>query len=56
FRFANAAADPVDLADVNTDCFIVDDQTVAATNGTNTRSVAGKVRDVDQLGVWVEIL
>ncbi|SNS38028.1 hypothetical protein SAMN06265365_15811, partial [Tistlia consotensis] len=31
FRFANAAADPVDLADVNTDCFIVDDQTVAAT-------------------------
>lgn len=55
FRFANsAAADEITLADVGADCFIVDDQTVAKTNGTSTRSVAGKVRDVDSAGVWVE--
>ena len=54
-RFANsAAADAITLADVGNDCFIVDDQTVAKTNGSNTRSVAGKVFDVDADGVWVD--
>jgi len=54
FRFANSAAgDAIALADIGADCYIVDDQTVAKTNGTNTRSVAGKVRDVDALGVWI---
>lgn len=54
-RFANsAAADAITLADLGADCFIVDDQTVAKTNGTNTRSVAGKVFDVDADGVWVD--
>jgi hypothetical protein len=53
--FANSSAgDLITLADVGADCFIVDDQTVAKTNGTNTRSVAGKVRDVDASGVWIE--
>jgi len=56
FRFDNsAAADLIALADVNADCYIVDDETVAKTNGTATRSIAGKVRDVDADGVWVEI-
>lgn len=50
----SAAGDAIALADVGADCFVVDDQTVAKTNGTNTRSVAGKVRDVDASGVWVE--
>ena len=55
FRMANSSAgDLITLADVGADCFIVDDQTVAKTNGTSTRSVAGKVRDVDSAGVWVE--
>lgn len=55
FRYANSAAgDQVVLGDVGSDCFVVDDQTVAKTNGSNTRSVAGKVRDVDADGVWVE--
>lgn len=55
FRFANSSSgDLITLADVGTDCYIVDDQTVAKTNGTSTRSVAGKVRDVDSIGVWVE--
>jgi hypothetical protein len=56
FKLANSTAgDLITLADINADCFIVDDQTVAKTNGSATRSVAGKVRDVDADGVWVEI-
>ena len=56
FRFANsAAADLIALADIGADCFIVDDQTVAKTNGGATRSIAGKIRDVDADGVWVQI-
>lgn len=54
FRFKNSSAgDAITLADVGADCFIVDDEVVAKTNGTNTRSVAGKVRDVDADGVWI---
>jgi hypothetical protein len=54
YRFDNAAADLVTAAKVGSPCFIVDDQTVAATSGGNTRSAAGIVRDVDDAGVWVE--
>lgn len=55
FKFANSASgDLIALADVGADCYIVDNQTVAKTNGSNTRSVAGKIRDVDADGVWVE--
>lgn len=54
-RFTNsAAADAITLADLGADCYIVDDQTVAKTHATNTRSVAGKVFDVDAEGVWVD--
>ena len=54
-HFANSAsADLISLADIGADCYIVDDQTVAKTSGTNTRSVAGKVFDVDADGVWVD--
>lgn len=56
YQFANSASgDLIALADVGADCYIVDDQTVAKTNGGSTRSVAGKIRDVDANGVWVEI-
>ena len=52
--FANSSAgDLIANADVGADCFIVDDQTVAKTNGTSTRSVAGKVHMVETAGVWV---
>ena len=54
FRFANEGADLVTRADIGNDCYIVDDQTVAKTNGTATRSVAGKVVDLDAQGVWVK--
>lgn len=54
FRFKNSAADEITLADVGNNCFIVDDETVARTNGSNTRSIAGVIRDVDAQGVWVQ--
>lgn len=54
FRFANSASgDAITLADVGADCYIVDDATVAKTNGSSSRSIAGKVRDVDANGVWI---
>lgn len=56
FPFANSAAgDQITRADIGANAYIVDDQTVAKTNGTNTRSVAGVIRDVDSDGVWIEI-
>lgn len=56
FKFGNSTAgDLIALANVGASCYIVDDQTVALTNGTSTRSVAGIIRDVDSDGVWVEI-
>lgn len=54
FRFANSSAgDLIAQADVGSDCFIVDDQTVAKTNGSSTRSRAGRIIAVDAQGVWV---
>ncbi|QIB34754.1 hypothetical protein [Ancylobacter pratisalsi] len=56
FRFGNsAAADAITAADIGSNCYAVDDQTVAKTNGSATRSVAGVIWDVDDLGVWVKI-
>ena len=54
FRWANAAGgDAIDLTDVGSPCYVVDDQTVAASNGGGARSAAGTVFDVDAQGVWV---
>lgn len=50
----SAAGDLITLADIGTNCFMVDDNTVAKTNGSSTRSVAGRVVDVDANGVWVD--
>ena len=55
YRFANSAdTDEITAADIGSDCYIVDDQTVALTDGTGTRSRAGKIHDVDAQGVWVK--
>ena len=57
FQFANSAAgDAITIADIGNDCYVVDDQTVAKTNGGATRSIAGKIVDVDALGVWVRFV
>ncbi|WP_372605598.1 hypothetical protein [Actibacterium sp.] len=54
FRYANsAAADEITAADIGAVCYAVDDQTVAKTDGTLTRSPAGIIEDVDAQGVWV---
>jgi hypothetical protein len=56
FKFANStSSDAITQAEVGSNCYIVDDQTVAKTDGTGTRSVAGKVVAVDSDGVWVAI-
>lgn len=57
FRFANSAAgDLITIADINGNCYVVDNQTVAKTDGAATRSIAGKIRDVDATGVWIEFI
>lgn len=56
FRYANSAAgDAIAQTDIGAVCYIVDDQTVAKTDGTSSRSVAGTITDVDADGVWVRI-
>lgn len=54
FKWANHAADLVVAADLGKTCFIVDDQTVAKTNGGATRSAAGQVVQIDADGIWVQ--
>lgn len=55
YRFTNsAAADEITTSDIGKLCYGVDDQTVALTDGTSTRSVAGTIFDVDAQGVWVD--
>lgn len=54
YRVVNSAgADEITTADCGNKCFAVDDQTVAKTDGTGTRSPAGIIDDVDAHGVWV---
>lgn len=56
FQFGNsAAADAITAAEIGDAAYIVDDQTVAKTSGTSTRSIAGTIVDVDAQGVWVRI-
>jgi len=56
FRFANSAAgDLIARAEIGDDCYIVDDQTVAKTSATDTRTIAGKITDLDAQGVWVRV-
>jgi len=55
WRFVNLAADALTAADIGKDAYLVDDQTVAKTSGANTRSIAGKVVDVDAIGAWIRV-
>lgn len=55
FRYANSAAgDLVTRATIGKPVYVVDDQTVAATDNTGARPKAGTCFDVDAQGVWVE--
>ncbi|WP_226557855.1 hypothetical protein [Salipiger thiooxidans] len=54
FRMANSTStDEIDAGDIGAVAYAVDDQTVALTDGTGTRSPAGIIADVDDQGVWV---
>ncbi|MEM7751795.1 MAG: hypothetical protein AAF230_00180 [Pseudomonadota bacterium] len=54
FRFENSTGgDAITVANIGDIAFVVDDQTVALTNGGNTRSPAGTIEDVDAQGVWI---
>lgn len=55
FLFANLAGDAITEADIGKDAYVVDDQTVAKTSATNTRSIAGTVIDLDAIGVWIRV-
>ncbi|SKC68355.1 hypothetical protein [Maledivibacter halophilus] len=55
FRFENDQNDPVLQSHVLSNCYIVDDETVSSSDGSSSRSIAGKVIAVDTYGVWVEI-
>jgi hypothetical protein len=53
--YANSGGgDLIALTDIGADCFVVDDNTLAKTNGTSTRVRAGKIHDVGPEGVWVQ--
>jgi hypothetical protein len=54
-RFGNSlAADLIAAAQIGDNCYVVDDETVAKTNGGGTRPVAGIITAVDDDGVWVK--
>lgn len=56
YRYANSAStDLIAQANVGSDCYIVDDQTVALTSASSTRSRAGIIVAVDSAGVWVQV-
>jgi len=53
-RFKNDGS--IARADIGATAYIVDDETVADTDGGGTRSALGRITDVDSVGVWVDIL
>jgi hypothetical protein len=53
FQFVNDGS--INRTHIGGTAYIVDDQTVAATDGTGTRSAGGVIDDVDADGVWVQI-
>lgn len=54
YRFANSTStDLIGITEIGLPCYAVDDQTVAKTDGSATRSIAGFVEGVDPEGVWV---
>jgi hypothetical protein len=56
FRFGNSSStDAIAKAQIGDTCYLVDDQTVAKTDATGTRSAAGTIVDVDSVGVWVRM-
>lgn len=56
FRFDNSTStDAIAAKNVGAKCYIADDQTVALTDNSGARKVAGVIVDVDDDGVWVRL-
>ncbi|AQS38579.1 hypothetical protein Sps_03452 [Shewanella psychrophila] len=53
-RFINDAS--ITRADIGSSAYVVDDETVADSDGGGTRSMLGNIIDVDVTGVWVDIV
>jgi len=55
FKTATGGGDDIAADDVGKVCYVVDDQTVALTNGTDTRAIAGLITEVRNgfVYVWV---
>ncbi|MCL2829993.1 MAG: hypothetical protein FWD77_04545 [Betaproteobacteria bacterium] len=56
FCWANSAADPVGAAELFHAVYAEDDETVAKTDGSGSRPVAGTVVKINRAGVWVRPL
>lgn len=52
FKWANDGS--ITQAHQGKNAYIVDDQTLAATDGAGTRSAAGRIVGIDVDGVWIE--
>lgn len=50
----SAGGDEITIADIGKLCYLVDDQTVAKTSATDTRSLAGYIRKIEGGRVFVE--
>ncbi|MCE9679610.1 hypothetical protein LZP69_10605 [Shewanella sp. AS1] len=52
-RFLNDGT--ITRADIGASAYVVDDETVANSDGGTTRSALGTIVDVEAVGVWVDI-
>lgn len=56
FDFTNSAStDEITAGDIGKDAYIVDDQTVAKTSGSATRSIAGKIMHIEGGRIFVRV-
>ncbi|WP_311272378.1 MULTISPECIES: hypothetical protein [unclassified Rhizobium] len=55
FGFNNHGADAISAGDVNKTAYIVDDQTVAKTDASGTRSAAGKIMHIEGGQIFVRV-
>lgn len=55
FGFANHSADAITAGDINKTAYVVDDQTVAKTDGAGTRSAAGKIMHIEGGQIFVRV-
>lgn len=51
----STGGDEITASDIESACYVIDDETVAKTNPNNTRPKAGIVKQVDEAGVWVQL-